>query len=220
MNVVNIAAEVRNEFGKQASHNFRKEGKVPCVLYGGEEVKHFLIEKTDLKPFVYTPEFNVIEVKAESGTFKAIVKDVQFHPVTEEVEHIDFQELVEGKLVKVSVPVKLIGDSLGVKEGGSLVTVIRKLPIKATPENLVTELIGDISHLNLSQAITVREMLIPDGIQVMQDPGSPVGYIEVPRSLKSLESSALLEEGEEGEEGGEEEGTEKAAEEGGSTEES
>lgn len=201
MNVVKVTAKPRGEFGGQAARTFRAEGKVPCVMYGGDEVKHFLLDSSDLKPFVYSPEFHVVEVELEGKAYQAVLKDIQFHPVNEAVEHMDFQELVPGRKVKVSVPVKLYGDSLGVKDGGSLVTVMRKLHIKSTAENLVTEILGDISSLNLRQSIYVRDMEIPSGVEVLQDMGAPVGYIEVPRSLKSLESSAeTLEEGEEGEE--------------------
>lgn len=212
MNVVKVKAEPRAEFGGQAASAFRAEGKVPCVMYGGDEVKHFIIDSADLKPFVYSPEFHVVEVELEGKEYKTVLKDIQFHPVNEMVEHMDFQELVPGRKVKISVPVKLYGDSLGVKDGGSLVTVMRKIHIKTTAEHLVTEILGDITHLNLRQSITVREMQIPEGVEVLQDMGAPVGYIEVPRSLKSLESSAELDEGDESEEG-EEVAEEAAAEE-------
>jgi large subunit ribosomal protein L25 len=201
MNVVKVTAEPRGEFGGQASSSYRAEGKVPCVMYGGDEIKHFLVDSADLKSFVYSPEFHVVELELEGTAYKAVLKDIQFHPVSEIVEHMDFQELVPGRKVKVSVPVKLYGDSVGVKDGGSLVTVMRKLHIKTTAENLVTEILGDISNLNLRQSIYVRDMEIPEGVEVLQDMGAPVGYVEVPRSLKSLESSAAaLGESEEGEE--------------------
>lgn len=201
MNVLKITAEARGEFGNQAAARYRREGKVPCVMYGGDEVCHFLVDAKEIKPVVHTPQFNVVELELDGKVTRTILKDINFHPVLETIEHIDFQELVPGKKVKVSVPVRLEGDAEGVKEGGSLVTVIRKLQIKTTPEALIDEIKGDISHLNLRESIYVRDMDIPEGMEVLQDQGSPVGYIEVPRSLKSLESSAdLLEEGEEGEE--------------------
>ena len=87
----------------------------------------------------------------------------------------------------------MIGDSEGVREGGNLVPVIRKLQVRTTPEKLVAELEGDISELNLNQSLSVRDMIIPEGIEVLQDPGSPVAYVEVPRSLKSAESAAEAE---------------------------
>jgi len=207
MNVLKITAEARAEFGNSAAAKYRREGKVPCVMYGGDEVCHFMVDAKEIKSFVHTPLFNVIEVELDGKVTRTILKDIHFHPVMETIEHIDFQELVPGRKVKVSVPVRLEGDAEGVKEGGSLVTVIRKLQLKITPESLIDEIKGDITHLNLRESIYVRDMDIPEGVEVLQDMGSPVGYIEVPRSLKSLESSAdLLEEGEEGEEGATEEG--------------
>jgi large subunit ribosomal protein L25 len=197
MNVIKLKGELRTEFGGQASRKLRLAGKVPCVIYGGETVAHMTVEAVDLKPLVYTSDFNLVEIETEGKVYKTVLKDIQYHPVSEIIEHIDFQELVEGRKVRVSVPVKLFGDSLGVKEGGSLVAVIRKLEIKATPESLVTELRGDISKLNLNQAICVRDMEIPEGVEVLQDPSSPVGYVEVPRSLKSAESEEMEAAGEE-----------------------
>lgn len=190
MNVIKITGENRSEFGKTANTHLRMEGRVPCVLYGGDEVKHFHIDKSDLKSFVYSPDFHLIELSLDGKTIRTILKDAQFHPVTEEVEHMDFQELTPGRKVKVWVPVRFTGDAEGVREGGSIVTVIRKLHIKATPDKLVHELTGDISNLKLSQSICVRDMNIPEGIEVLHEQGAPVGYIAVPRSLKSLESSA------------------------------
>lgn len=212
MNVVKVKAEARGDFGRKAVTGLRNQGNIPCVMYGGDEVRHFQVSQVDIKPFVYSSDFHVLEVELDGSIYKSVVKDIQFHPVTEEVEHMDFQELVSGRKVKVSVPVKLVGDSLGVKEGGSLVTVIRKLSIKVTPENLVTELIGDISKLNLRQSIYVRDMEVPEGVEIQQDQGSPVGYIEVPRSLKSLESTAEDVLGIDAEEEGEEATEETAAE--------
>jgi large subunit ribosomal protein L25 len=190
MNAVKISGEPRGDFGKQATANLKRDGKIPCVIYGGDEVRHFHIEETAVKPLIYTPDFNVIEVELDGKTYRTVIKDIQFHPVKENVEHMDFQELVPGRKVKVSVPVSLVGASVGVKDGGSLVTVVRKLQIKATPENLVNEIIGDITALKLSQSICVRDMQVPEGVEILQDAGTPVGYIEVPRSLKSAESSA------------------------------
>jgi large subunit ribosomal protein L25 len=192
MNVVNLKGAVRNDFGKQATRDSRREGKIPCVIYGGDEVIHFSVDGPDSKPLVYTSDFNVVEIEIDGKTYKTVIKDIQFHPVTENVEHIDFQELVDGRKVKVFIPVKLTGSSIGVKDGGSLVTVMRKLLVKAAPEHLVSEIEGDITKLNLNQSICVRDMKIPAGIEILQDPGSPVGSVEVPRALKSAESAADL----------------------------
>ena len=191
MNVVTIAGIARTELGTPASRAIRREGKVPCVIYGGDKPVHFTLEEPDLKPIIYTAAFNLIQIDVDGQSYRTVVKDVQFHPVSEEIVHVDFQLLVEGTKVKVFVPVKLIGDSVGVREGGSLVAVMRRLQIKANPEHLVPEIQGDITKLRLSQSICVRDMIVPEGIEILQDPNSPVGYIEVPRSLKSAESAAL-----------------------------
>ena len=200
MNIVKLAGDQRTELGTQSAAALRRVGKVPCVVYGGDKPVHFSVDESELKHLVYTPEFNLIEIELGGQSYRTVLKDIQFHPVSEIIEHVDFQQLVEGRKVRVSVPVKLVGDSAGVKDGGSLVTVMRKLHIKAKPEHLVGEIIGDISGLKLSQSICVRDMMVPEGIEIIQDPGSPVGYIEVPRSLKSAESAAQKITGEDEEE--------------------
>lgn len=192
MNVISLTCESRQSFGKQPSKELRRKELVPGVIYGGSEVIHFYADETTLKPIIYTPDFNLIEIEVEGKKYKTVLKDVQFHPVNENVVHIDFQELVSNRKVKVSVPLQFYGDSKGVKQGGTLVPVMRKLLIKSTPENLVSDIKGNISALRLDQSLYVKELEIPEGIEVLTVRSTPVAYIEVPRSLKSTENAALL----------------------------
>jgi large subunit ribosomal protein L25 len=192
MNVISLTCESRQSFGKQPSKELRRKEMVPGVVYGGSEVVHFYVDEAALKPIIYTPAFNLVEIEVEGKKYKTVLKDAQFHPVHENVTHVDFQELVADRKVKVSVPLQFYGESKGVKQGGTLVPVLRKIQIKTTPDRLVSDLKGNISSLRLDQSLYVRELEIPEGIEVLTVKSTPVAYIEVPRSLKSTENAALL----------------------------
>lgn len=192
MNVISLTCESRQSFGKQPSKELRRKEMVPGVVYGGSEVVHFYVDEAALKPIIYTPAFNLVEIEVEGKKYRTVLKDAQFHPVNENVTHVDFQELVPNRKVKVSVPLQFYGDSKGVKQGGTLVPVLRKIQIKTTPDKLVSDLKGNISSLRLDQSLYVRELEIPEGIEVLTVKSTPVAYIEVPRSLKSAENAALL----------------------------
>ena len=194
MEIFKLKANKRDSFGTKYAKAYRKEGMIPCVLYGGKENRKFLVKPLEIRDLVYTHEFKIVELDFDGQLVQAIVKDVQFHPVTDNINHIDFQELVEGRKVKVSVPVHYKGDAKGVKEGGTMMPLMRKVIIKSNPDNLVNHIVGDITNLGLGQSIRVSELSIPEGVEVMHDPNTPVGYIEVPRSLKSAKDAAAKEE--------------------------
>jgi len=162
----------------------------------------------DVRDLVYTHQFKTVELNLDGKETKAILKDVQFHPVTDSIIHLDFQELVPERKVKVSVPVSFTGSAPGVKDGGTMVALLRKISIKAAPQYLVDTIVGDISELKLGFSLAVKDLMIPEGIEVLENENTPVLFIETPRSLKSLESE-LEGEGEE-EEGATEEAKEEA----------
>ena len=185
MENVAINGKARTEFGKKGSKAMRREGYVPSVLYGGEEVIHFGVTPRSVKELVYTPDFKVAQVSVDGKTYSAILKDIQFHPLSDELLHLDFLELVPEKQVKVAVPVKFVGAAPGLKVGGKLMQALRRIKIKTTPEHLVDTLELDISKLELGQSIRVRDIKTPEGIEITSAPGTPVASIEVPRALRS-----------------------------------
>ncbi|HHH54394.1 MAG TPA: 50S ribosomal protein L25 [Bacteroidetes bacterium] len=193
MEIFKLKAVSRDSFGTKHAKAYRKEDLIPSVLYGGNDDKKFLVKPLDVRELIYTHEFKTVELDFDGELIKAIVKDVQFHPVTDKIIHIDFQELVEGRNVKVSVPVHFEGVAKGVKEGGTLMPLMRKVIIKTTPDHLVNHIVGDITHLGLGQSIRVNQLTIPEGIEIMHDANIPVGYIEIPRSLKSAQDAAVKE---------------------------
>lgn len=198
MNTIAITVEPRSEVGSKSARVARNEGLIPCVMYGGGEVIHFTSNKKDLKDVIYTPDFQVVEITINGKTHRCILKNTQFHPVSEAIEHVDFLELIDGKSVKVELPVRFEGSSPGVKNGGKLQQSLRRIKVKTTPENLIDQLVLNISKLKLGQAIRVRDIQIAEGIEVMSPPGTPVATVEIPRALRSATGGVEEEEEEEG----------------------
>ena len=185
METVKISAEIRTKLGKTANKNARKEGRIPGVVYGGDEVIHFSTHAKALKSLVYTSEFKLVDLEIDGKSHKSILKDIQFHPVTDNIEHVDFLRLYDDVPVTVEVPIKFEGVSPGVLEGGKLIQTVRKIKLKTTPENLVNHVVVDISNLKLGHAIRVKDITPMSGVQVMNVANTPVANVEVPRALRS-----------------------------------
>jgi len=190
MITVAVNGTPRTGTGKKATKADRNSGVVPCVIYGGNEAKHFTTGVKAVRGLIYTADFKVAELNIDGSTHRAIVKNVQFHPVTEAIQHIDFLELVEGKPVKVELPVEFIGTSPGVKSGGKLLQNMRRVKVKALPEKLVDVLTLDISEMELGQSIRVRDIKPVEGIEVMVTGATPVAIVEIPRALRSATTAA------------------------------
>ncbi|MCX8211523.1 MAG: 50S ribosomal protein L25 [Lewinella sp.] len=191
MQSVQVSGELRENLGKKSSKATRREGLVPAVLYGAGDPVHFTIKALDVRSLVYTPEFKLAELTVGGKTVRAIVKDYQFHPVTDALRHIDFLALQDGHPVKVQVPVVFEGVSPGVLGGGKLQISVRRIKIKTTPENLVDKLVLDISELELGSAIRVRDIKANEGVEIMNPGGQPVASVEVPRALRSAATAEL-----------------------------
>ncbi len=215
MEVVAVKGQLRTSLGKKATKAVRNEGRIPCVLYGGDEMVHFSTTITDIRDLIYTPDFKIAEVEVDGQTYRSFVKEVQWHPVTENIVHIDFLRLVEGVPVKVDVPLRFKGVSPGVKGGGKLIQKLRRVKIKTTPEHLISEMRVDISKLELNQSIRVRDIdRVRENIDVLNSPGVPVASVEIPRALRSATAAAeKAGKGKVEEEAAEGEGEEGAAEE-------
>ena len=185
MNTVAVNGTLRTETGKKATKVVRRSGQVPGVIYGGEENVHFSAETLDFRDLVYTPNFNLADITIDGKVYQCILKSASFHPVTDDLEHLDFLLLVPGRTVKVDLPVRFRGASPGVKAGGKIVQKLRKVTVKTTPEALVDALYTDISELELGHSTRVRDIELPDGMQLMNPAPIPVATIEIPRALKS-----------------------------------
>ena len=185
METVAISGTTRSGKGKKSSKTLRKQGQVPCVIYGGDKNIHFSSEPKAFKSLIFTPEFKLAEITVDGVAYKCILKDAQYHPVTDEIVHMDFLQLVPNKVVKVNIPVGFKGVSPGVKAGGKLMPKLRTVKIKTTPENLVNKLFVDISEVKLGFSVRIKDVELQDGMTIMNPMSTPVASVEVPRALRS-----------------------------------
>ena len=197
METIEIIGYKRANLGKQNSKKLREEGNVPCVVYGGKEQIHFHSPMILFRDLVYTPGANFVKLNIEGVEKDAILQDIQFHPVSETILHADFLELQDDKKVKMEIPVKIIGNSPGVQQGGKILMRIRKLSLMAYPKNMPSFVEVDITELQLGKSIKVEELL-NDQYDILNSPLVSVVSVNVPRVKIEIE-----EEGEEGEEGAE-----------------
>ncbi len=160
MKSITIKGTKRKELGKSSSKKLRNEGNVPCVLYGDAEPIHFYSNETDFKKLVYTPNAHTVNIELyEKNKFNAIMQDIQFHPLTDRIVHIDFYQLSDDKEVSIDIPVRLEGQAPGVlNSGGMLTRNKRKLKVRALPKNLPDYILADISNLELGDKIYTSDL--------------------------------------------------------------
>ena len=160
MKSITINGSKRESVGKKATKALRNAGQVPCVLYGGDQPVHFSANYLAFSKLVYTPNAHTVVIAIEGGeTFNAVLQDIQFHPVTDRILHIDFYQLFEEKEIALNIPVKLFGNSIGVKNGGVLRRNNRKLRIKALPVDLPDFIDIDLEPLNIGDKVYVGDLL-------------------------------------------------------------
>ena len=189
---------------KRQTKALRNAGRVPCVLYGGDNPLHFSAPELDFSKLVYTPNAHTVVVKMEDGVkVNAILQDIQFHPVSGSILHIDFYELFEDKEVSINVPVKIEGSAPGVlNSGGTLFRNKRKLKIKALPSNLPDDIVIDISQLELGDKIYTAD-LKNDKFLILHSDNMVVCQVKISRASIVEEEAEELEEGAEVTEGAE-----------------
>ena len=186
MQKLEIIGFKRANLGKQMTKELRNESYVPGVLYGGAEQVHFYAPAILFRDLVYAPEVYEVDLNVEGTHYRAILQDLQFHPVNEMLLHVDFLELQDDKPVKMDVPVRFVGNSPGVLLGGKLVTKLRKLRIKALPANLPDAIDVDISDLELGKSIKVNKV-VPNNFEILSNPSAPIATVTIPRALKSAQ---------------------------------
>ncbi|MCP4977300.1 MAG: 50S ribosomal protein L25/general stress protein Ctc [Maribacter sp.] len=202
MKSITIKGSERESVGKKATKALRNAGKVPCVVYGGEKPLHFSANELAFKNLVYTANAHTVVVELEKGDkVNAVMQDIQFHPVTDKIIHIDFYQLFKDKELTMDIPVRLHGNSPGVRNGGRLLFRKRKLAIKALPDNLPDFFDIDISELNIGDNISV-ETLLNDDFVILHPDSTVVVQVKTAREVIEVEEEE--EEGIEGIEGAEE----------------
>jgi len=158
MKTYEINGYFRKELGKKSSRDLRKEGNVPCVIYGGKENVHFFSHENNFIKLVYTPDAHVVNIHIEGKEFKAILKEIQFHPVTDKIIHADFTEVFNDKPISVNIPIKVSGDSEGVKAGGKLRIRRRSLTVRGLAADIPEHLPVDITELKIHESVKVSDL--------------------------------------------------------------
>jgi large subunit ribosomal protein L25 len=192
MKSITIEGHLRTDHGKKAARQIRSQENVPAVIYGGAQEVNFYASAKAFKPLVYTGEFQSAEVTVDGKMYRCILKDLQFDKVSDALIHLDLLELVEDKKVVATLPLKFVGTSVGVKEGGKLVVKIKSLKVKALPKDLVETISVDITNLALNANIRVEDVKA-NGIEILNSPRIPIASVVMTRQLKQEEATAAKE---------------------------
>ena len=210
MKTVSLSGALRAHVGKKDAKKQRREGLIPSVLYGGKEQVHFTLKTRDFEHLIFTPEVYLINLNIDGKEYQAILQDVQYHPVTDKVLHADFLEIIPGKPITVRLPIHFTGNVPGVIAGGRLVKKLRKILVKGLVEDMPDFIEIDMSHLNIGDNITVKQLDV-DKLTFLENPNSVIVGVKTARGIElELEEE---EEGEGAEEGGEAAEGEKSSEE-------
>ncbi len=207
MKIVSMSGSPRENVGKKDAKMNRKNGKVPCVLYGGEDQIHFLANEKDFKNIIFTPEVCFIDLEINGKQYKATLQDVQYHPVSDNILHVDFLQIIDDKPIIMSIPIKVGGTSPGVLRGGKLAIKMRKLKLKGLADVLPDNIKVDISALDIGDNVKVNSLSV-EGVDLLDVPTSIVVAVKASRKAEDLDET----EEDETETGAEEKTEEKAEE--------
>lgn len=196
MKSIDINGSLRAEIGKKATRELRKNNGVPCVLYGinkdenGNPVAtHFTVTNDGLRNLVYTPHIYVVNLNIDGKVVNAIMKDIQFHPVKDNILHVDFLQIDEANPIVMEVPVKLEGLAEGVKAGGKLALQVRKLKVKALYNVIPEKLVIDVTNLGLGKTIKVGELNF-EGLQILNAKEAVVCAVKLTRAARGAQAAA------------------------------
>ena len=209
MKVIALKGDVRDGLGKSATKKVRKEGKVPCVIYGKNENLNFSVYQADFKHLVYTPNTFLVQVSVGGNVKLAKVQELQFHPVSEDIIHADFYEVDDKSPLSISVPVKIVGNSPGVIAGGKLQLKIKKLNVSGLIADLPEFIEVDINYLEIGKSVKVKDIQV-DKLQLLDSENNSIVSCVVTRAARSAADGETEEEDATSEEG---EATEEKAEE-------
>ncbi len=182
MKKVSLSGSLRENVGKKDAKMHRKEFKVPCVMYGGKEQVHFVADEKVLMKIMHTPVAHIFELTVGGHKHSTIVQDVQYHPVTDRMLHVDFMEIIPEKPVTIGVPIKVTGVAPGVLRGGKLVKKMRKLVIKALVQHLPDEIIVSIDGLEIGDSIKVSNMVL-ENVTFLDAPSSVILGVRTARAV-------------------------------------
>ncbi|MDR3653491.1 MAG: 50S ribosomal protein L25/general stress protein Ctc [Paludibacter sp.] len=189
MKTFDLKGTVRTDLGKKATKAERVVDNVPCVLYGGAENTHFTTTISDIRKMIYSPEVFVVNLDIDGKKTKAIMKALQFHPVSDKVLHIDFLQLTEDKPVIVELPVKLEGLAEGVKAGGKLALEMRKLKVKGLYTQIPENIVIDVTALGLGKSIQVAKVSVAN-LEILNAKNAVVAQVKLTRAARGAAATA------------------------------
>ena len=189
MKSIEIKAVSRDQFGKKSSNSLRAERNVPCVMYREKENLHFYAHENAFRGLVYTPDVFLVNLIVDGKNYNAVMKDIQFHPVTDRLQHIDFMQVIEGKPVVMDIPLQITGDSSGVKAGGKLRVKRRTLKVKGLVEDLPEHLSIDITDIGIGQSVKIGDLSY-EKLEIIDNKRAMVVSVDVSRvSIKDEEAA-------------------------------
>ena len=188
MKTITIEGQLRTGTGKKAARQLRSQGLVPGVIYGGTQEINFTAPVLAFKSIVYTPDFQLANINVEGKSYQCILKDIQFDKVTDQLAHLDFLELVQDKSIIATIPIKFTGVSIGVKDGGRLITKMKALKVKTLPKYLKENIEVDITNLELNGNIRVEDVKDAN-YEILNSPRIPIASVVMTRQLKQEEAA-------------------------------
>jgi large subunit ribosomal protein L25 len=193
MKEVSLSGSVRSNVGKKDAKAVRVNGDIPCVIYGTGKQIHFSVKHIDMEKLVYTPDVNIISLEIGGTNYRSIIQDIQFHPVTDKIVHIDFIELQENKRVKVSIPLNLFGRSTGVLSGGKLQQIFKRVKVFALPNDIPASIEVDITKLKIGQSIRIKDINTA-ALNIINAPNAVVCSVKMARGAVANTSQDDIEE--------------------------
>ena len=188
MKTAPLSGSLRENVGKKDADQLRATERVPGVLYGGSEQVHFHVSEIELKKLVYSPDVYRLDFDVNGKVYPAIIKDMQFHPVTDRILHMDCLELVDGKEVEVALPVRTTGSSIGVRNGGRLATNYRRLPVRALPSAIPECVEVDITEVKIGDSVRVRDIEL-EGCTILVSDSAVVLDVKRTRAAMAAEAA-------------------------------
>jgi large subunit ribosomal protein L25 len=188
MKTIEINGSFRKELGKKSSKELRKENNVPCVIYGGKENVHFFSHENNFTKLIYTPDAHLVALNIEGKSYRVVLKEIQFHPVSDKIIHIDFTEVSDDKPIVMGIPISVHGDSAGVKAGGKLRIRMRSLLVKGLAHDIPEVLPIDISELNIHDSVKIENLSF-DKVELVDQKKSMVLTIATSRVAQKTDET-------------------------------
>lgn len=189
MKVTEIVGYNRANLGRQSAQELRSQGMVPAVLYGGTEQISFYAPAYLFRPLVNTPDAYEVKLNIEGKEYSAILQDKQFHPVNDILVHADFLEITPEKVIKIAVPIRLVGTAIGQKQGGKLVQTLMKLRVQGQVKSIPEVIEVDVTQLGLGKAVKVKAVSI-EGLTILDSEANPIASVTIPRALRGTLNAA------------------------------